>query len=122
MATLNANLDLFLGGLLRHGTPYISSYDGRVHLSLPERLPFTQRDDTKTHICKGHENCYDLAVSYYPRVADPAERAEIIAQFQEDPILDLTVPLPQGRLVLIPSESYIQFIAFGDSLTEYPEF
>ena len=122
MPALDANLDVHLHGLLRHGSAYVSAYDGRVHLSLPERLPFADRDDTRIHICKGKENCFDLAVSYYPRAVQPANRAEIIAQCQEDPIMDLTVPIAIGRAILIPSEEYIQFIALGETLTDTPEF
>ena len=122
MPALDENLDIKLHGLLRHGSPYVSEYDGRVHLSLPERLPFVVRDDSRTHVAKGAENCFDLAKLYYNKDSKSADKAEIIAQFQEDPILDLSTPIQYGRVVIIPSEKYIQFIAYGDSLTEYPEF
>jgi len=114
-------LSLFLPWLARHGQAYQNA-DGEVHLTLPERLPYIDRDDTATHVCKAGERLFDIAIHYFKdSMGDYAVDCwEIIAQFQEDPIVDGSVTLPVGLVLLIPSDEYIQEVALGEPLHEYP--
>jgi hypothetical protein len=120
--TINAALNPDLSWLNRHGDVY-QNEDGELHLTLPERLPHQVRDDTFVHPCKeGGEYLLDIAVYYYKnQIANPVDCWEIIAQFQEDPIVDGSVPLPGGTALQIPSIEYIIEVALGEQLRQYPE-
>jgi len=111
-----------LEGLARHGYPYRRTEDGKTYLSLPERLPYEPDDAARIHVCKGAERLMDLAIMYFPRDPNAIDRAIVIGQYQEDPIIDPFVPLLANRIVMIPSESYFQGTAYGESLTDDPEF
>jgi hypothetical protein len=114
-------LTVKLERLARHGYAYRND-DNEVHLTLPERLPHVLSDDTVTYVCNGTERLQDIAVKMYKGLMDsPIDAVEIIAQFQEDPIVDTSIPPVANRVLMLPSLGYIQEIAYGDSLTEYPE-
>jgi hypothetical protein len=117
---MTASLTQYLPWLQRHGEIYQNSAD-EVHISRPERLPHVQRDDTIVHICKEGERLQDIAVAYYKDAfAEPVDMWEVIAQFQEDPIVDGSVPPGADRVLLIPSAEYVKEVALGDPLHEYP--
>ena len=118
---LSASLTLTLQWLNRHGQAY-KNEQGEIHVTLPERLPHMDRDDTITHVCKRGERLQDLAVHYYKEYFENAVDCwEIIAQFQEDPIVDGSSELQVGRVLAIPSADYIQEVALGDPLHDYPQ-
>jgi hypothetical protein len=111
---------LYLERLARHATVYKNSLE-ELHLTLPERLPHVLSEFVTTHVCKGEERLQNIANKYYRGLLEfPLDAVDIIAQFQEEPIIDTSVPLEPNRVILIPPLSYIQEIAYGDSLTEYP--
>jgi hypothetical protein len=116
-----AALTTYLPWLQRHGQIYQNDAD-ELHITVPERVPHVLRDDTVVHICKADERLQDIAVYYYKNsIEAPVDCWEIIAQFQEDPIIDGSVPMEAGRVLLIPSLAYIQEVALGDPLYEYPQ-
>jgi len=123
MATLNPApnvINQYLSGLLRHGTVYQNSL-GETHVYLPERLPHSHDEMVRTHVCRGAENLFDICVQHYKsRVRDPIDTVEIVAQYQEDPIIDYSIPPPAGTVLQMPSPAYIQDVAYGESLTEFP--
>lgn len=114
-------LGIYLQGLERHGVAYTDG-EGRLFVSLPEHLPFEVRDDSGVHVCKGGETLLELAIGYYrDSYANPIDMVDVIAEFQENRIVDRSVPLEAGRIVLIPSTTYNEEIAFGEDLSEYPQ-
>jgi len=116
-----APLSLNLSGLSRHGYAY-TGVDGKLYLSLPERLPHEDDSDAVPYTCRGSEYLTDIANAYYAKLfRRPEDVAEVIAEFQEDPIVDLSIPPPQGRVLMLPSPDYIMAIAYGESLSEIPE-
>ena len=120
VATLE-DLTIYLYGLEKHGTPYIAD-SIKVYVSLPERIPFEIRDDSITHVCTGKERVFDLAIRYYRGLyKNPIDHWRTIAQFQEDPIIDPSIPLRSGRIITIPSPAFNDDVAYGDSLTDYPQ-
>ena len=115
-----AALSIDLPWLARHGQGYQNAL-GEIHLTLPERLPHVERDDTVTHICKSGERLQDIAVYHYKETySNAVDMWEIIAQFQEDPIVDGSLLMEAERVLLIPSPEYILEVALGDPLHEYP--
>jgi hypothetical protein len=110
-----------LHGLERHGEVYVDD-DGKVFLALPERLPFMDRDDTGIHIAQGDETLMDIATLHYKGAfKQPLDLVEVLAQFQEHTVVDFSIPLASGTVVLLPSMEYITDIAFGDSLLEFAQ-
>lgn len=112
---------VYLKGLERHGTAYADA-QGRVYLSLPERLRHEERSDTIYHVARSGEYLCDLAAAYYAKYYErPLELVPVLAQFQEYPIVDASLPLEEGQIVEIPSVVWIESEAYGDPLTETPQ-
>lgn len=96
--------------------------DGTIIYQLPERLPFIETDDIRVHTVQQEERLYDLAIMYYGKTrTTPWIYWEVIANFQPVPIIDPSVPLPEGSEIYIPSDSYIEEVALGPTLTDAPE-
>jgi len=113
---------IYLKGLSRHSTVYEDTTRGELHLTLPERLPYEPTDDCWIHICHGDERLFDIAIAYFKDAyQDAVDLWETIAQFQEEPIQDPFVPLPEGKVLLIPSVNYIETTVFGEPLTQWPQ-
>lgn len=117
----SSSIELFLSGLARHAKPYRNDDTGILCLSLPERLPTQIRDDSLLHISKEGDTCLSLAVAYFKDALEPpTEMAVLIANFQDPPIVDMSIPIEPGRVVQIPSMGYRQEVYEGDTLTETP--
>jgi len=118
----DATLGVFLVGLARHGYAYKEESTGQIFLSLPEALPFEDADGTIIHVSRGGERLHDLASKYYRHVLqEPLEAVPIIAQFQPERIIDVSVTIRNRQIVLIPPPEYMQETAFGESLTDFPD-
>ena len=77
--------------------------DGALFYTVPERLPFEDRDDTIIHVGSGSEFLWDLAQRYYGQQRENAfDLWEVIGLFQLEPIQDASVPVSEGQVVLIP--------------------
>jgi hypothetical protein len=120
VATGDTQLGLYLPRLLRHATAYVNE-DGEMHLTLPERVPYVEYEDTETHICTG-EYLHSVVVNHYKNtLLEPLEAVEVVANYQPDPIVDWSVPLEPGRILLLPPAAYFHEVAYGESLTESPD-
>jgi len=120
-AATGTALSAYLPWLSRHGEVYQNEL-GETQLTITERLPSIGYDETITHIVKEGETLFDIAVHYYKdQVDNAADCWEILAECQEEPILDGSVPLRAGQLILVPPRSYIQEIALGSSLRDSPQ-
>lgn len=114
-------LTIRLDRLARHASAYQNEL-GEIHLTLPERLPHVTSDEDVTYVCSGAERLQDIVCKMYHGLLDhPIDAVEIVAQFQEDPIVDTSVPPEANQVIMLPSLNYIQEIAYGDPLTEFPE-
>lgn len=114
-------LGILLTELERHGTPYTKD-DGTVHLSLPERIPYIERDDNDLYVCTGGETLLDIALmAYRSYYESPVDHWQILQQYQEDPILDPSALLPRGLVLVLPSPDFIEEVPFGENLTEFPQ-
>jgi hypothetical protein len=88
---------------------------------LPERVGYVERDDTAVWICSGNERLADIAVAVWAETFDkPHELWEALQQFQPEPYIDPSVPLPIGKTIYIPSVETLQETFFGDSLALIP--
>jgi len=116
-----------LGGLYRHGAIYEGA-DGRLYVSVPERLPaFDVVDGQYAAVYAargGGETLIDVALLYYRgTLSSPVDAWEVLAQFQDDPLVDPFCYLTRGRLLQVPPAAYFGAYAYGDSLLDgSPEF
>lgn len=119
--TADTEFEVVLPWLQRHGRAYVNNA-GEIHITLPERLPHVERDDTVVHVCSEGEYLQQIAIQHYKdRIPNAVDCWEIIAQFQEDPIVDGSMPLRANQIILIPSVGYIHEVALGDPLHEVPK-
>ena len=96
--------------------------DGTVLHTLPERLPYENRDDTTIHIATGGAYLWDLAKLHYGQTQPSAwDLWEVIAEFQPVPITDASLPLRKGTEIHIPSDEYIAEVVDGAPLSDTPE-
>lgn len=107
--------------LYRHA-PAVLADDGSVLFLNPERVPFEDRDDTIEYTATGHEYLWDIALAHYglTYIGD-IDLGEVIANFQPEPIQDLSVPVAEGRELHIPSMDYITEVVKGPPLSDEPE-
>lgn len=93
-----------------------------VIFTLPERVSYEDLEDTSIHIAKDKEYLWDILPQYYRHSKwKPLELLDIIAQFQPEPIVDYSVPLPIGLEVHLPPEDYIDEAVNGASLVDVAE-
>lgn len=118
MAELNP---IIVDSLYRHS--YMKQFtDGVVAFTLPERIPFYERDDTTIFIPTGQEYLWDVALSHYGKVTSfNIDLGEVIAQFQPEPIQDLSIKLIAEKEIYVPSMAYIFEVVRGPSLVTEAE-
>ena len=110
-----------VSSLYRHAQS-VQALDGSVLFMNPERLPFIDRDDTIIYIASGQDYLWNIAQFHYNKTSiQTIELGEVIAQFQPEPIQDLSIPVQAGRELYIPSWDYIAEVVKGPSLAEEPE-
>jgi len=100
----------------------IQNEDSTIVFTLPERVGYEYDDDITIHIVSDGERLYDIAQFHYKDTAiAPWDLWDMLAQFQPEPILDPSVPLPSNMEIYIPSADFIEDAFFGMSLAETPE-
>ncbi len=90
---------------------------GRRYLG--ERPVFGYRDlpDNRLHIVKEGERVWHVCHIFFPRLPKNGTLYWIVCDFQPEPILDPTLELEVGRLLVIPSQETVQrvILARGES-------
>ena len=84
--------------------------DASGHLALTDRERYLHRvlpDNIEHRVTEG-DTLQSIAATYYAAIGRPptfsaAELWWVIADFQPDPILDPTIVLEPGRIVVVPS-------------------
>lgn len=113
--------DIRLRGLYRHSTVEVSD-SGIIYPGVPERITWTQRDDTVLYRTAESEYLFDIVVGFYKVFyAQPLFVVEIVAQFQPRPIIDVSVPLPANYELQLPSTDFIESVALSDADVWLPE-
>lgn len=74
-------------------------------IQLNDREPFLFRNlsDNIEHTVLEGENIFNLASRYFDGIENAAQLWWVIADFQPDPLLDPTIALQPGQIVIIPS-------------------
>jgi hypothetical protein len=112
---------LLVGSLYRHAMA-VQDEDSTVIFLNPERVSFEDRDDTTIYISNGTEYLWDMAQTHYGNISlGDISLIEVIAQFQPDPIQDLSIRPKEQLEMYIPSMAFINEVVLGPSLAEEPE-
>ena len=84
--------------------------DDAERLFLSEAVPYAYRDlpDNIQHSVKEGDTLFNLAGRYYASMPRGAGFWWAIAQFQPNPIIDPTVRLTPGSVVVVPSLATLQ--------------
>jgi len=113
--------DIRLRGLYRHSTVEQTD-EGRIYPGLPERVSWELRDDTALYRTAEKEYLHDIVVGFYKGYyTQPLFVVEIVAQFQQPPIIDVSVPLPADYTLQLPSTDFIESVAMSDDSVWLPE-
>jgi hypothetical protein len=84
--------------------------DDEDQLYLSEAVPFPYRNlaDNRQHSVQEGDTLFNLAGRYFVGLPRAAGFWWVIAQYQPEPILDPTVQLVPGTILVIPSLSVLQ--------------
>jgi hypothetical protein len=88
---------------------------------LNERVPFPYKAfaDNRQHIVSGGDTLWGLAHRFFRGVtANPAWLWWVIADFQPQPIIDPTIDLAPGQVIVIPSPSTLKHVVFSSRLQQ----
>lgn len=88
-----------------------------TEFQLDEREPFRFRElpDNRLHRAVEGDSLFTLAARFFPNFDRPAGLWWVIADFQPQPVLDPTVRLRPGALVVIPSERVVREDVFSEA-------
>lgn len=111
--------NVYVSGVYRHSSVVQDAIEEKLICTLPEKIPYEDRGDTKSIIAQGGQFLHDIVVAEYSwHYKNPVDLVEVVAQFQPEPLIDWSVPLENGREILLPSPVFIDTVAFGDSLAD----
>jgi hypothetical protein len=96
---------------------------GRRWLSPRPRFRYLELPDNRAHVVKQGDTLHRLAHRYFPGMGPPALDGDprpanlfwVIADFQPEPIHDVTVVLDAGRVLVIPSVRTVQELVFSNA-------
>jgi hypothetical protein len=83
-------------------TAYVDE-DDAVVLTEPEPYRFRDLSDNRFHVVAEGDTLHGLAAAYFATLPRPAGLWWVIADFQPEPVLDPTLRLGIGSVVVIPS-------------------
>lgn len=88
---------------------------GRTFLT--ERVPYRYRDfaDNERHTVSQGDTLFSLAAYYFAGSESPSLLWWIIADFQPNPIIDPTIALQPGQVLVIPSLRTVIEEVFSDA-------
>lgn len=83
----------------------IKDAEGRLFLTDPEPYTYREFADNRFHPVVAGDTLESIADRYFPNIEDAAQLFWVIADFQPERILDPTLMLDEGRVLVIPSEN-----------------
>jgi hypothetical protein len=90
-------------------------------LFLDEREPFAYRDekDNRLHTVIEGDSWWGLAFQYFQGLDRPEGLWWLLCEYQPLPVVDPTIKLPEGTLVVIPSLRLVRLEVFSDGQRRY---
>jgi hypothetical protein len=94
--------------------------DEREAIYLGDRAPIQFVDDPENsmYVVRGGDTLQSLADKFFPGSDNPAELWWILAEFQPTPIVDPTLRLEPGTVLVIPSPSMVNTLLHQDMAAE----
>ena len=89
--------------------------DGKLYLSDREPFRFIERSDNRFHTVQEGDTLFSLAFQYFAPLPRPDQFFWVIADFQQDPIVDATLKLPKGITLVVPSVRCVVEEIFNES-------
>ena len=88
-----------------------------TEFQLDEREPYRFRElpDNRLHRAREGDSLFTLAAKYFENFDRPAGLWWVIGDFQPSPIVDPTVRLRPGALIVIPSERVVREEVFSET-------
>lgn len=85
-------------------------YDPEGRSFLTERVPYGYRDlpDNRFHVVAEGDTLWSLAALYFEGVDRAAGLWWVVADFQPEPVVDPTIALVPGSIVVVPSLEVLQ--------------
>lgn len=85
-------------------------FDGSNNRYFDEREPFRYKDeqDNRYHTVVEGDTYWGLAHRYFPEFERPAGLWWVIAEFQPDMVVDPTIVLEAGKVLVIPSQRLVR--------------
>ncbi len=101
----------------RYNREYVADDNTRY---LDEREPFRYRDepDNRFHTAKDGDSWWGIAHSYFPSFPRSAGLWWVVAEFQPDNIVDPTIAIKGGTVIVVPSERLVRFEVFSPERAE----
>ncbi len=81
---------------------------GRLFLSEREPFGFRDRADNVQHVVRSGDTLDSVAATYFAPLANAAQFWWVIGEYQPDPVLDPTVELAVGSVLVVPSLRVLQ--------------
>jgi nucleoid-associated protein YgaU len=88
---------------------------------LDEREPVRYRDapDNIYHTVRDGDTLWGLAHRYFQGLPNACRRWWILAEYQPTPILDPTIALQPGTVVVVPSLRFVHTVVYGEDRRRY---
>lgn len=93
---------------------YTDPFSGALALTDPEPFPYAPFSDNRQHVVVDGDTLWNLAARYFTPLPKANDLWWIIADFQPDPIVDPTLVLEAGRVIIIPSIQTVQEHVFDE--------
>ena len=93
--------------------------NGKLVLDEREPVRFTRNRDNVYHKVVEGDTLWGLANRYFREYPRPAGLWWVIAEFQPQPILDPTIRLIPGAVVVIPSLRHVKTVVFSEEQRRY---
>ena len=99
---------LTIGSRYRMADLILHSETGVQSLGPRAMIEYFEDQDAIPHVITAGDTLHNLAAKYFGGVPSPATLWWVIADFQPDPIIDPTVRLIPGQVIMIPGPTTAQ--------------
>lgn len=96
-------------------TSAVSDSNGALVLTDREPYRYVNLPDNSQHVATIGDTWWNLAARYFAPLDNAADLWWVIADFQPDPVLDPTIAIVVGRVIIIPSVDTVQSRIFDET-------
>jgi len=93
----------------------ITGEDGRMRLTEREPYRYIAHPDNRSHVVVASDTLFALAGKYFAPLPRACGFWWVIADFQPDPIVDPTLALDVGRVLVVPSRRVLTDVILSEA-------